>query len=73
MTKRGKKRTGIQVGCLAVAGMATAVIMATEPAYAEAGEEQTACREMIEGYYGGDASGLDDILAETFAKQGVID
>ncbi len=73
MIKRGIKKATSWFGCLAVAGLATALIMgAGSPANA-AGEEQTACRQMIEGWYGGDATKLDGLLAETFAKQGVID
>ena len=70
MTKRGNKRAGIWIGCLVAVGV---LLTGQQPAKAAGGEEQAACRQMIEAWYSGDASKLNRILHASFAKQGVID
>ncbi len=74
MTKRENGKAKAVMNVLAAAGLAAALVFAGEQAASAAGgEEQIACREMIEGWYGGNASKLDELLYPTFAKQGVIE
>ena len=74
ITRRGNTRTGIWIGYLVATGMAAGVFLTgQQPAKAAGGDEQLACRQMIEAWYSGNADKLNRNLHAGFPKQGVID